>query len=126
MCRGRALSDSRASAHGAGPAGGTHGWRHFRRERRRATGDPDQTSYGPADVTHRPANSERRGDLIMSMKTSPPQTEDTAVEHPRSVRSFVMRAGRITQAQQRALESLWPRYGVAFEPALLNFDVTFA
>lgn len=32
----------------------------------------------------------------------------------RSVRSYVMRAGRITEAQQRALATLWPRYGVEF------------
>jgi tRNA (guanine-N7-)-methyltransferase len=61
----------------------------------------------------------------MSTKNNPPSTGEVAVEHPRSVRSFVMRAGRITQAQQRALDDLWPRYGIAFEPALLNVDVTF-
>ncbi len=33
-------------------------------------------------------------------------------EHPRSIRSFVIRTGRITAAQERALEDLWPRYGV--------------
>ena len=30
----------------------------------------------------------------------------------RRIRSFVLRAGRITAAQQRALQELWPRYGV--------------
>src|SRR5438067_10217512 len=35
-------------------------------------------------------------------------------EHPRSIRSFVTRGGRITAAQERALEVLWPKYGVAF------------
>ncbi len=38
----------------------------------------------------------------------------TAAEHPRSIRSFVTRSGRITAAQERALEVLWPKYGVAF------------
>jgi tRNA (guanine-N7-)-methyltransferase len=33
-------------------------------------------------------------------------------EHPRSIRSFVIRTGRITAAQERALEALWPKYGV--------------
>jgi tRNA (guanine-N7-)-methyltransferase len=37
-------------------------------------------------------------------------------EHPRPIRSFVTRAGRITPAQQRALEELWPRYGVPPAP----------
>lgn len=32
----------------------------------------------------------------------------------RAIRSFVVRAGRVTAAQERALESLWPRYGLSF------------
>jgi tRNA (guanine-N7-)-methyltransferase len=45
-------------------------------------------------------------------------------EHPRSIRSFVIRTGRITAAQERALEALWPRYGV--EPAgPLEFETLF-
>lgn len=30
----------------------------------------------------------------------------------RGIRSFVRRAGRLTRAQRRALEELWPRYGI--------------
>jgi hypothetical protein len=30
----------------------------------------------------------------------------------RTLRSFVQRAGRLTPAQQRALEELWPKYGL--------------
>jgi tRNA (guanine-N7-)-methyltransferase len=33
-------------------------------------------------------------------------------EHPRPIRSFVIRAGRITPAQERAFVALWPKYGV--------------
>jgi tRNA (guanine-N7-)-methyltransferase len=47
------------------------------------------------------------------------------MEHPRSIRSFVTRAGRITVAQQRALEELWPRYGVEFAPAPLDTQALF-
>ena len=32
--------------------------------------------------------------------------------HPRAIRSFVTRPGRITLAQERALLALWPKYGV--------------
>lgn len=46
-------------------------------------------------------------------------------EFRRSVRSYVMRAGRITDAQQRALEQHWPRYGVEFAPRLLDLDALF-
>ncbi len=45
--------------------------------------------------------------------------------HPRSIRSFVMRAGRITEAQERALAELWPRHGVEFAPRRLDLDALF-
>ena len=43
----------------------------------------------------------------------------------RAVRSFVMRAGRVTDAQQRALVELWPRFGVPFSDTLLDLAVLF-
>jgi len=43
-----------------------------------------------------------------------------------SVRSYVLRAGRLTRAQQRALSTSWPRYGLAFEPRTLDLDQLFA
>jgi tRNA (guanine-N7-)-methyltransferase len=46
-------------------------------------------------------------------------------QHPRSIRSFVTRAGRITEAQQRALQELWPVYGVEFQPEPLDLPVLF-
>jgi tRNA (guanine-N7-)-methyltransferase len=49
----------------------------------------------------------------------------THIEHPRSIRSFVMRGGRITDAQQRALDTLWPRYGIGFQPATLDLEAVF-
>ncbi len=39
----------------------------------------------------------------------------TVPGHPRRVRSFVRRRGRLTPAQARALEQLWPEYGVPAE-----------
>jgi tRNA (guanine-N7-)-methyltransferase len=45
-------------------------------------------------------------------------------EH-RPIRSFVVRAGRMTTGQSRALAELWPRYGVAFTPALLSLPQLF-
>src|SRR5262245_58528807 len=49
----------------------------------------------------------------------------SSVEHPRSIRSFVTRAGRITEAQQRALDELWPKYGVEFAPQPLDLAALF-
>ena len=43
----------------------------------------------------------------------------------RPIRSFVMRAGRMTSGQSRALEALWPRYGVDYSPAPLSLDQLF-
>lgn len=43
----------------------------------------------------------------------------------RRVRSFVRRAGRITPAQARALDELWPRYGLDPAARPLDLDATF-
>ena len=46
-------------------------------------------------------------------------------DHPRAIRSFVTRSGRITSAQERALQQLWPRYGVELGAASLDLDALF-
>ncbi|HEY0943419.1 MAG TPA: tRNA (guanosine(46)-N7)-methyltransferase TrmB [Steroidobacter sp.] len=43
----------------------------------------------------------------------------------RTVRSFVIRGGRATVAQQRALDELWPRYGVELDAQPLDLDQIF-
>jgi len=43
----------------------------------------------------------------------------------RVVRSFVRRQGRLTAGQQRALDSLWGRYGVDITPEPLDLDSVF-
>ncbi len=43
----------------------------------------------------------------------------------RSVRSFVLRAGRLTVAQDRALTDLWPAFGIDYTPAPLDLDAIF-
>ncbi|MEJ0086503.1 MAG: tRNA (guanosine(46)-N7)-methyltransferase TrmB [Pseudomonadota bacterium] len=43
----------------------------------------------------------------------------------RPIRSFVMRTGRMTVAQTRALEQLWPRHGVDFSSQPLPLDGLF-
>lgn len=45
--------------------------------------------------------------------------------HPRAIRSFVTRAGRITPAQERALQELWPKYGIELGATPLDLDVPF-
>ena len=46
-------------------------------------------------------------------------------EHPRSIRSFVTRAGRITSGQERALIELWPKYGIDETSGLLDCAAHF-
>jgi len=43
----------------------------------------------------------------------------------RPIRSFVLRQGRLSPAQQRALESLLPTYGIPFVAAPVDFDRVF-
>lgn len=46
-------------------------------------------------------------------------------KHRRRIRSFVRREGRLTPAQQRALETLWPAYGIEASSNLLDFADIF-
>jgi len=48
---------------------------------------------------------------------------DTPTHRP--IRSFVRRAGRLTPAQERALEQLWPAYGIEYSDAELDFAGIF-
>ena len=43
----------------------------------------------------------------------------------RGIRSYVLRAGRITPAQKRALDELLPRFGIPYASAALDLDRVF-
>ncbi|MGH8033701.1 MAG: tRNA (guanosine(46)-N7)-methyltransferase TrmB [Lysobacterales bacterium] len=43
----------------------------------------------------------------------------------RQVRSFVLRGGRLTEGQKRALDEWWPVYGIGPEPAELDLEALF-
>jgi len=43
----------------------------------------------------------------------------------RKIRSFVLRKGRLTTAQQHALDELWPHYGIENRETLLDFSDHF-
>ncbi len=49
-----------------------------------------------------------------------PRQEAAGDAQPRAIRSFVRREGRITPAQEQALERLWPRYGIDYSGAVLD------
>ena len=43
----------------------------------------------------------------------------------RRIRSFVRREGRLTPGQQRALQELWPQFGIEHDEILLDLDAIF-
>ena len=49
----------------------------------------------------------------------------SAPDSRRRIRSYVLRAGRMTESQQRALEENWPRWGLEYGDGVLDFDAAF-
>ena len=47
---------------------------------------------------------------------------DKRDEQRRSIRSFVLRQGRVSDAQRRAVDELQPRFGVPFQDSQLDLD----
>lgn len=43
----------------------------------------------------------------------------------RKIRSYVLRHGRITPAQEKAIEQHWDQYGIEYKPRLLDLDKVF-
>jgi tRNA (guanine-N7-)-methyltransferase len=46
-------------------------------------------------------------------------------KHLRRIRSFVLREGRTTPAQQRAFERYWPRFGIDYQGTPRDLDALF-
>lgn len=62
----------------------------------------------------------------MTEKHLPESTDTDSTDlRRRPIRSFVLRQGRLTAAQQRAIETAMPRFGVAYEPQMLALDALF-
>ena len=51
--------------------------------------------------------------------------DDFDAPHPRAVRSYVLRAGRMGSGQQRALAELGPRFLLPFQAAPLDLEQAF-
>ncbi len=43
----------------------------------------------------------------------------------RTIKSYVLRQGRLTRGQQQALDQLWSIYGIDFKPGQLDLDTCF-
>ncbi|MGC7405116.1 tRNA (guanosine(46)-N7)-methyltransferase TrmB [Pandoraea pneumonica] len=68
---------------------------------------------------------------IDTPQTSDAQDGDTdigpdGVAHPRRIRSFVRRAGRSSEAQKRAFDTLGPQFLVPYAPETLDWPAAFA
>jgi tRNA (guanine-N7-)-methyltransferase len=50
---------------------------------------------------------------------------ETVLTPHRPVRSFVLRQGRMSPAQARAIETLWPRYGIDYADELIDLERAF-
>ena len=51
-------------------------------------------------------------------------TENENLQH-RRIRSFVLRQGRLTKGQERALEMGWPKFGIDYTEILLDLNEIF-
>jgi len=54
------------------------------------------------------------------------QTPPPSPNLGKPIRSFVLRQGRISEAQQRSLDTLMPVYGIAYSKQLLDLEKSFA
>jgi len=54
-----------------------------------------------------------------------PKPYTPAADGHRAVRSFVLRQGRVSNAQARAVETLLPRWGIPFSPEPLDYAAVF-
>ncbi len=61
----------------------------------------------------------------MSQEVDQPGADDSQASR-RSIRSFVLRQGRMTVGQTRGIEQGWPRYGLTVAEGALNFTELFA
>ena len=59
------------------------------------------------------------------MTDDPDNPQQPANPKHRAVRSFVLRGGRLTSGQKRALKELWPQHGINLPPGLINLPLEF-
>lgn len=64
-------------------------------------------------------------DPFSSPGAKTPPKPFTVEEGRRRIRSFVLRQGRFTEAQQRAFDTLWPRFGLHYTGMLQDYDAVF-
>jgi tRNA (guanine-N7-)-methyltransferase len=63
--------------------------------------------------------------MIEKIEAQEPQAPAEDKSHHREIKSFVMRAGRMTDGQQRGLDLGLPRFGLTLDGAAPDFDTLF-
>ncbi|MEH6469967.1 MAG: tRNA (guanosine(46)-N7)-methyltransferase TrmB [Halopseudomonas sp.] len=63
--------------------------------------------------------------MTMTDANTTPDNRPEEKKYLRSIRTFVMRAGRMTPAQQKALDNQWPTLGLNLEDGLIDFEQLF-
>ncbi|HBK37123.1 MAG TPA: tRNA (guanosine(46)-N7)-methyltransferase TrmB, partial [Halomonas sp.] len=63
-------------------------------------------------------------DTAPESNTTGPESADAPL-HRRGIKSYVIRAGRMTQAQQRGLEDVWPHLGLTIADGRQDLDALF-
>jgi tRNA (guanine-N7-)-methyltransferase len=58
-----------------------------------------------------------------SQTSNIPTTEEDLKQ--RRIRSFVLRQGRLTKAQEKALAEQWPTFGIEYKPQLIDLPAAF-
>ncbi|WP_165088675.1 tRNA (guanosine(46)-N7)-methyltransferase TrmB [Neisseria yangbaofengii] len=61
----------------------------------------------------------------MTDSTQNHEENQLSTEHLRSVRSFVLRQGHMTAAQQRAIDTMWPQFGIDYQDAIIDLNQYF-
>ncbi|AWV08313.1 tRNA (guanosine(46)-N7)-methyltransferase TrmB [Marilutibacter maris] len=76
----------------------------------------------PSDASPDPASGDS---TPRSAAGKAPPKPFTVHEGQRQIRSFVLRQGRFTPAQQRAFDAQWPRFGLDYQASPRDFDAVF-
>lgn len=59
-------------------------------------------------------------------ETETTQSIEATSQEKHRIKSFVLRQGRLSQAQQNAIDAMWPLFGLELEEQLLDFNTLFA
>ena len=62
---------------------------------------------------------------LESEKIEPQKTQTEEDLKQRRIRSFVLRQGRLTKGQEKALAEQWPKFGIEYAQSLINLDQIF-